>query len=269
MERHRHVQAHYGEAEQLPPEGAGECGVTVADDRARQPMESRNLDEGAHHCGRRVRVPEGNEVGVLRESVDHDQHHRFVVDAWKPLDEIQCDVDPDRQRHLQRLQETGGVQLLYFVLLARRTGADKVLDERVRATDEEVGANEVEHLLHASVSRTVCPGKDVWNTRGCGGDENATANSDQVVDDGPLAGVGTLQYFLPKCHHCRICRELGSSSKSTKEGTDRAFTIAGSSVLRWERASTTMFVEPGLYSTRKLKPRSLLAHWCCRIIDKR
>uniref|UniRef100_A0A0A9HBU6 Uncharacterized protein n=1 Tax=Arundo donax TaxID=35708 RepID=A0A0A9HBU6_ARUDO len=40
-----------------------------------------------------------------------------------------------------------------------------------------------------------------------------------------------------------------------------AFTAPSSSSQR-DKASATVFAEPGLYSTAKSKPNSLLAHWC-------
>jgi hypothetical protein len=52
-------------------------------------------------------------------------------------------------------------------------------------------------------------------------------------------------------------------------GRDSAISSPASAVSRRESASATMFVAPDLYSTLKSNPRSLLAHWCYGIVERR
>jgi hypothetical protein len=90
--------------------------------------------------------------------------------------------------------------------LARGAGAHKVLDQCTRARDEEVGADVVKCLLHAFVSRAVRTRQDVWHTWQGGGDEDAAAQRDDVVDDRPLAGAGSFLDLLSEGHHGRVRR---------------------------------------------------------------
>lgn len=52
-------------------------------------------------------------------------------------------------------------------------------------------------------------------------------------------------------------------------GIDRAYIVPTVSSLHLERASATVLVLPDLYSTRKLKPNSLLTHCCCGDVVRR
>lgn len=66
-------------------------------------MEADHLiEEDARHCRRRVGVAERNEVGVLREAVDHDEDGCLAVHAGKSFDEVLGDVLPDLRGHRQQ-----------------------------------------------------------------------------------------------------------------------------------------------------------------------
>jgi hypothetical protein len=104
VERSAHPQLDAGEGEQLLPERAGEDGVTVADDGARNAVELDNVvEERLGHRYRSVRVAQRDEVGVLGEPVHHCHDHRFAPNAQKALHEVDGDVCPHRPRKLEGL----------------------------------------------------------------------------------------------------------------------------------------------------------------------
>jgi hypothetical protein len=59
-----------------------------------------------------------------------------------------------------------------------------------------------------------------------------------------------------------------NSLQSENDGADSAQANANDFASRLDRASMTMLVAPGLYSTRKSKSNNLLAHWCYGIVDR-
>jgi len=61
------------------------------------------------------------------------------------------------------------------------------------------------------------------------------------------------------------------AAKRSNCGVDNAASdpSSGSSAVRLDNASATMFIFPGFYSTEKSNPISLLTQRCCGIVDKR
>jgi hypothetical protein len=124
------------------------------------------------------------------------------VHVGKCLDEVHRYFSPHHRWDFQRLQDAGGMELLYFVLLAHRAGTDKVLDDHVRPGDEEVGLDVMSNAVHAR--------QDARQTWGRSLDEDAAAHGHQVIDHGPLPSVSSLLDLLAQYHHSWVTGELGA-----------------------------------------------------------
>jgi hypothetical protein len=120
--------------EQLHPKFAGEDGILIAHNGARDPMEPHDVVEEGPCNGRRcIGVPKRDEVGVLQKPVDHRQDDRLAIDVGKSLHKIHGDVSPHRVRYVQWLQKTDRVQLFGLVPPARLTSAHKLRHLSTRA----------------------------------------------------------------------------------------------------------------------------------------
>ena len=96
MEGGAHAQLDARHLEEVPPDVASEDGVTVADDRRREPVKPDNVDEErTRNRGRRVGVAERYEVGVLREAVDHHEYDALAVHLGESFNEVQRNVSPN------------------------------------------------------------------------------------------------------------------------------------------------------------------------------
>jgi hypothetical protein len=130
-----------GEPEQFLPQHAGEHRVAVADDGLWQAVEPENGVEkclGERH--RRVRVVEGDEVGIFQKSVHHRQDDRIAADLGKTFDEVKHNVAPYAGWYCQWLQEAGRMKVSCLVALAQRAAMDEVTNQAVVARREEGGA---------------------------------------------------------------------------------------------------------------------------------
>jgi hypothetical protein len=100
VEHRRHVEPDAGDREELCPELAGENQVT--DDAVAGDVVEANdgVEEGTgdHHPD--VRVRQQNDVGHLREPVDHGEDHQLAVDTRQPLDEVHGQIGPHRARQV-------------------------------------------------------------------------------------------------------------------------------------------------------------------------
>jgi hypothetical protein len=95
VEGSAHSQLNASQTKQLLPEGAGEDGVMVADNGARDDVQLDDVVEegfGDGHSG--VWVAQRNEVDVHGEAVHHCEHHHLATDAMESLNEIDGDVSP-------------------------------------------------------------------------------------------------------------------------------------------------------------------------------
>ena len=105
MEGSTHVQLDARLAKQIPPNLADEHGIAIAHDGIREPVQADDVvEESAGDGGRRVRVAQQNEVGVLREPVHHREDDALAMYLGERLDEIHGDVGPNAGGHLQRLK---------------------------------------------------------------------------------------------------------------------------------------------------------------------
>jgi hypothetical protein len=87
------AQGYTGELEELLPEGAGVYRITVTDDGAGETMKPHDVvEEGLSDRHGGVGVAEGDEVGVLGESINDDQHHRLATHTWKSLNEVHGNI---------------------------------------------------------------------------------------------------------------------------------------------------------------------------------
>ena len=76
MERRTEAELDAGQLEELLPKGAGEHGIPVTHNGARDSMEANNLiEERPCNGGRRVGVPKRDEVRILGEAIDDREHH--------------------------------------------------------------------------------------------------------------------------------------------------------------------------------------------------
>jgi len=79
-----------------------------------------------------------NEVAVLTEAVDHREDHRFATNTGQRFNEVETDVGPDCGQNWQRHEKARRVFRL--VALARRAGADIVLNHRAQVGRVEITA---------------------------------------------------------------------------------------------------------------------------------
>lgn len=105
-------------------------------------------------------MAEGDEVGVLEETVDDSEHHRLAADPWKPLNKVQSNVYPNYARDLQRVQQTGRMEMLCLVSLADRTPLD-VLAHKAGRSGIEGGPEALQGLLDAFMARAVRRGEEL------------------------------------------------------------------------------------------------------------
>jgi hypothetical protein len=95
VERSAHPHLDAGEGEQLLPERAGEDGVMVTNDGARDAVELDNVvEECLGHRYHGVRVAQRDEVGVLGEHVHHCHDHRLAPNSREAFHEVDGDVYP-------------------------------------------------------------------------------------------------------------------------------------------------------------------------------
>jgi hypothetical protein len=172
---------------------------------------------------RRVVVVKRDEVHILGEEVDHREHHRFVVDAWKRLDEVKCDVSPNRRWHLEGLED-GGVQVLRLVPLTCCVGAHKFSDDGAAAGYVEVGVQSMQHLGGAFMARVVCSSEHLVETGRGDRQVNAAFDEDQAILYVPYFSLGVRGRFLP----ATPMRILAPSVEHQKAGM-RGMTVPWSS----------------------------------------
>jgi hypothetical protein len=80
MESSSHAERDAGQLEEVMPHIAGEHGVPIAHDRRGEPVQPNDaVEEGAGDRCRRIRVLEGNEMGVLGESLDDGEDDRLAA----------------------------------------------------------------------------------------------------------------------------------------------------------------------------------------------
>jgi hypothetical protein len=119
-------------------------------------MEPDNvLEEGRRYSGSGVRVAQGDEVVVLGQSIDHCQDHRLAVHLWESFYEVHRDVLLHHRRHIQRLQQSGRMQMLCFMELVGGAALDE-LSHAARILWHEEGATQSdESLVDALVTHAV------------------------------------------------------------------------------------------------------------------
>jgi hypothetical protein len=117
-------------------------------------MEANNLvEECSGDSGGGVRVTQWHKVLILGETVHNRQDHRLPIHLWKPLDEVECNVRPNRRRHLQRLQQPSRMKMVTFVALTYDAGAHKLTHQGPVAWNVEVYVHSVQGLLCPLVPR--------------------------------------------------------------------------------------------------------------------
>jgi len=97
----------------------------------------------------------GNEVSVLREPINHREDDVLVVDLGEALHKVHGDVGPNLRRHVERLEEAGGVERLRLVPLTGGARADEVALHGAVAIDGEVAAQPLQRPLHTLMPRRV------------------------------------------------------------------------------------------------------------------
>jgi hypothetical protein len=87
-------------------------------------------------------------------------------------------------------------------------GTHAVLDDGANTRHEEISPQLVQSILHSLMARAVGAQQHLRQAQGRGGDEDAVANGDEVIDDCPLAAVASLLDLMAQSRHCRIRGEL-------------------------------------------------------------
>jgi len=142
-------------------------------------------------------MAERDEVRVFGEPIDHRQHYRFAAHLWKPLNEVHCDVLPDRRGNGQGLKKTRRVEMLRLVALTS-AAEDEVAHQLVGVRAVEQGAKTVERLLDPLVAHAMGRRQDVRPE--CRGlrNEDAAVVDDEAIHQGPcctrLAALDLLAF---------------------------------------------------------------------------
>jgi hypothetical protein len=108
-----------------------------------------------------VWMPQVYEVAVLGEPVDDRQDDRLAVDMGKSLHEVHGDISPCTGRHVKRVEQASGVEMLGLVAPASSTSSNEVLDHLLGTGDVEVEAQSLMHLDHAFMGCVVGGLQDV------------------------------------------------------------------------------------------------------------
>jgi hypothetical protein len=96
-----------------------------------------------------------NEMGELREPVNHGQQNTFAMDLWQRLDEIHGGVRPNARQHRQGLQQTSSVERFSLVPLAHRTRPHVVPYDAAIVLNEKLRMKPEQGLLHSLVASCV------------------------------------------------------------------------------------------------------------------
>jgi hypothetical protein len=203
-------------------------------------------------------------VGIFGEAVHYREDDRLARHLGQPLDEVYGDVGPHLGRHLKGLQETPRLLCQRLVPLARGARSHPILHERAIAGNVEVCPLPVEGLLDALLSAPM-------STPGGAGRRNPARR--RVSHAGAVRRrSATEQPAGPLAAGWRRCCSSGAAAVALLMSSNRvnvgpemdragmATSSTAASVSGQDRASATMFRRPGLYSTEKLKPKSLLIH---------
>jgi hypothetical protein len=131
-ERRAIAQRGTAETDKFLPHCVGEDRVLTADDRCENSMEADNLPKEGRNdgCGS-VGVAHRDEVHVFGEPIDHGQDNRFPARLRESLDEVHGYVLPHRSGNVERLKDTGRVEVLSLMALANRAPANEVVDEAI------------------------------------------------------------------------------------------------------------------------------------------
>jgi len=100
-------------------------------------------------------------VSVLRKPINHCENDAVAVDLGKTLHKVHGDVSPNLGRHVERLEETGGVERLRLVPLTGGARADEVAHHGAVVVDGEVAAQPLQRALHTFVPRRVSELEDL------------------------------------------------------------------------------------------------------------
>jgi hypothetical protein len=103
------------------PKITGEDRISISCNGTGDAMEVDHLIKegmGNRHCC--VWVARRNEVCILREPIYNCHHHCLTSCFWKSLNKIHCNVNLNRMRNIQRLQQPCWMQVLCFVALTNR-----------------------------------------------------------------------------------------------------------------------------------------------------
>ena len=85
-----------------------------------------------------VGVPEWNEVGIFRQTINHGEYHALAMYLGECFDEVDGDIRPNARRDGERLKQTRRVKRLGLVALANSACADVIVDEVAITVDAEV-----------------------------------------------------------------------------------------------------------------------------------
>jgi hypothetical protein len=153
------------------------------------------------------------------------------------------------------------MKLLYLVALASSACLDEVQHSPVHAGNEEVRSESVKSFLCAFVTDTMRALQDVPDDWGGRRDIDFAMHGYQLICEPPLLATAPSTTLSHKARSSGFpASSARSSSKSVNEGNDSAINSPASAMSQRDRAFTTVFFAPGLYSTLKSKPSSLLAH---------
>ena len=106
MERRAEAELDAGHLEEVAPHVAREDGIAVTYDGRREAVKPNDaVEEGAGDRRRRVWVTEGDEVGVLREAINHCEDDRLPMDLRKAFNKVHGDVCPHLRGNLKGLEQ--------------------------------------------------------------------------------------------------------------------------------------------------------------------
>jgi hypothetical protein len=151
-------------------------------------------------------MSEGDEVGILAESIHDREYDRFATNLGKGLNEVHADISPDGRGHRQGQQEACRLEMFRLVPLTSRAVAHKILDSCTEAGGLDVAAKAVKSALHSLVAVGMDGGDEFVEEWGARRDVEAPLVCYEAVKDSPRRQSLPGDDLVSECNECRVLR---------------------------------------------------------------
>jgi hypothetical protein len=113
-------------------------------------MEAHDVgEEGVSDGLGGVGVRQGNEMAVLAEAIDDEEDDRLALYLGKRLDKVDADVSPHSRWNRQRLQQTGGPEVVRLVLVTGDACLHEILHQATHVWKMKIPSELVEGAVDA------------------------------------------------------------------------------------------------------------------------